>query len=154
MVIIYIFVKKLISVIKLKKRFKEAQKQEKGAKEILINNGYKVLDYQYEIVYKIYKDGEEIKIRITPDYIVKKNGKKYIAEVKTGMSTNIKNRHTRRQLMEYFYSGGMSTLLVDMDKKEIMEIKFKDKSRLWKKISVLFMIIIIGELTYIYFKFI
>lgn len=134
--LLWLFIKKMIVKISLKKRFDNAIKQEKEARNLLIENGYRVLDYQYEIVYNILKGDEKLKIRVTPDYVVKKNGKKYIVEVKTGMVANIKNRHTRRQILEYFYAGGLRTLLVDMNKKKIMEIKFEDKSKIWKRISI------------------
>lgn len=115
---------------KVKKRFKRANKLELDAKAYLKNKGYSIVDYQstYEHSYRI--DGEKQCTEIQPDYIVKKNGKKYVVEVKSGTSAiNIKNRNTRRQLLEYDYViENDGVFLLDMENRDLKLVQFKSKA--------------------------
>ncbi|NLK62610.1 MAG: hypothetical protein GX287_04070 [Fusobacteria bacterium] len=128
--ILIIFIKSEISKFKVKRNLKKGLLGEIKAANFLQKKGYKIISYQKEVRYNYNANGEEIEVRVRPDYIVKKNGKKYIAEVKTGefVSDFKKNSQTRRQLLEYdFAMDNYGTLLIDMEKDKIIKIEFKKK---------------------------
>ncbi|OQY08413.1 MAG: hypothetical protein B6I28_04770 [Fusobacteriia bacterium 4572_132] len=129
-----------------RKRKKKGMLGEKEAKPFLKSKGYKILDYQYELKYYFYANESKIKVKIRPDYIVKKGFKKYIAEVKTGITvTNPHNKATRRQLLEYYFAGDFDgILLVDMENKRIKTILFKNiRLEKTKKINEILIILLI-----------
>lgn len=114
----------------VKKRFERGNKLEVQAKKFLKSKGYSIIDYQstYEHLYKV--NGELQCAEIQPDYIVKKNGKKYIVEVKSGSTAiNASNRTTRRQLLEYDYVvENDGVFLLDMENRSLKLIEFKSKA--------------------------
>ncbi|MCU4173628.1 hypothetical protein J1N11_00975 [Marinilabiliaceae bacterium N1Y90] len=114
----------------VKKRFERGNKLELQAKKFLKSKGYTIVDYQssYEHRYKV--NGELQTAEIQPDYIVKKNGKKYIVEVKSGNTAiNASNRNTRRQLLEYDYVvENDGVFLLDMENRTLKLIQFKSKA--------------------------
>lgn len=115
---------------KVKKRFERGNKLELNAKAFLQNKGYDVVDYQSTYDHKYKVDGVENTATIQPDYIVKKKGKTYIVEVKSGTTAiSARNRHTRRQLLEYDYvieNDGI--FLLDMENQDLQFIQFKSKT--------------------------
>lgn len=47
-------------------------------------------------------DGEPVSVRVTADALLKRKGKRFVAEVKGGrQAAKLTNRATRRQLLEY-----------------------------------------------------
>lgn len=131
-------------------RIKKGLNAEREAEYFLKNKGYKILEYQPEFEYIFRADREEIRVKLRPDYIVKKNGKKYIAEVKCGeYASSLQSRDTRRQLMEYYFNLDFDGLfLVDMRDKKIIEIEFKSNAREEKEgklkfLKVIFLISVI-----------
>ena len=64
------------------------------------------------------------------DYLVKKRGKVYVVEVKSGEKTSyITNRETRRQMLEYYFAyQPKGILLLNMKNKSISEVKFQFKN--------------------------
>lgn len=116
-------------------RIKKGLRAEKDAEDFLKNRGYKIEAYQQEFEYLFKADGEEVTVKLRPDYIVKKNGKRYIAEVKCGeTASSLCSRDTRRQLMEYYFNLDFDGLfLVDMLGKKIIEIEFESRAKREKK---------------------
>ena len=101
------------------------QLAEKKAKKLLINNGYKILARHPIIKGKLLENKKKKNFFIKPDFLVKKDDIVYVAEIKTGKSASIKNRNTRRQLLEYTINlKSEKALLVDMDEKSIKLIEF------------------------------
>ena len=73
----------------------------------------------------MYLDGEPCESFVRADYIVKKGGKTYLAEVKTGKQANVHLPNVRRQLFEYqniFDTDGI--LFIDMNNYAIIEVSF------------------------------
>ena len=126
-------------------RIKKGLKAEKDAEDFLKNRGYKIEAYQPEFEYIFRADGEEIIVKLRPDYIVKKSGKKYIAEVKCGeYASSLYSKDTRRQLMEYYFNLDFDGLfLVDMRDKKIIEIEFESRAREEKEGKVKFLKVIL-----------
>ncbi len=116
---------------KIKKRIKKGLLGEQQAFKFLEKNNFKVLDAQVKLSHTFWVNNEKITIDISPDYLVKKKGKRYLVEVKTGESVgSMFNASTRRQVLEYAlinpYDG---ILLVNMIDKTIEEVRFSFKSR-------------------------
>ncbi len=133
---------------KVKKRFERGNKLELQAKSFLKSKGYTVVDYQSTYQHKYRVDGVTYTSEIEPDYIVKKKGKKYIVEVKSGTSAiSVRNRNTRRQLLEYDYVvENDGVFLLDMENRNLQLIEFKPKGekRANKLIKAIIILAIIG----------
>ena len=97
----------------------------------MIKNGYKIIKYHYRKQYDVKQNDDKIKINLEADYIVKRRGKRYIAEVKSGDSaTEIKNSSTRRQLLEYsLFIENDGLILVDMENQKLSRIEFPVDAR-------------------------
>lgn len=130
MYIVYIVKRAVISA-----RIKRGLKAEKEAVDFLSERGYKIEGYQQEFEYSFIADGEEVNVKLRPDYIVRKRSKRYIAEVKCGnYVSSLYSRETRRQLMEYYFNIDVDgILLVDMLNRNIIEVEFKSRIRLEKE---------------------
>jgi len=130
---------------KIKAQLKRGIKKEEEAKKFLIKNGYKIVSHNQNFSYYIKEDDSKIKITIETDYIVYKNNKKYIVEVKSGSeSPKITNRNTRRQILEYYsFIDNDGILLLNMENKRIAEIKFPNK--ITNKHSVVYILVAIIE---------
>ncbi|MCT4644065.1 MAG: CRISPR-associated protein Cas4 [Carboxylicivirga sp.] len=129
--------------LKIKKRFERADKLELQARSFLKSKGYSIVDYQSTYTHRYMVDGKVLEVDIQPDYIVKKGGKKYIVEVKSGHSaTSAQYRNTRRQLLEYDYVvENNGVFLLDMESRQLKLVQFKTKaekrsSRLIKAIII------------------
>ena len=101
------------------------KKGEQKAINILKKNNYEII-HEQEIIYGfLYENNKKIMYKIIPDFLVEKNGLRFLAEVKTGKSANIENRYTRRQLLEYSHLLNTKvSLLIDTDKEVIKKINF------------------------------
>lgn len=114
-----------------RKRFARGNKLELDAKSFLQNKGYTILDYQGTYEHHYLVDGVDHTATIQPDYMVKRKGKTYIVEVKSGTSAiSAQNRHTRRQLLEYDYViENDGVLLLDMENHHLQVIQFRTKAQ-------------------------
>jgi len=98
---------------------------EKTAEKWLKNNGFKIIDKQQSkpLVIKAGTVTHRYLIRI--DFLVKKSGRVYVVEVKSGSQNKISNRETRRQLLEYFLAyQPYGIILFDMEARKFSEIRF------------------------------
>ena len=84
---------------------------EDKAGEILADLGYAVIEQHPSVPYSWHLDGELMAVKATPDRLVKKNGKSYLVEVKTGAQANPKSAKTRRQMLEYYLYGDVDGVL-------------------------------------------
>lgn len=111
---------------KQQKRFKRGVKLEKKAAKFLNSKGFTVLGEQVEYKHTYYVNGEATTSNITIDYLVEKNEKVFVVEVKSGKSAiSIKNRNTRRQLLEYAVAIECDGVyLLDMENKTLGLVEF------------------------------
>ncbi|MCA9580850.1 MAG: hypothetical protein KC416_03590 [Myxococcales bacterium] len=107
-------------------RHRRAVAGERRAERLLRKGGYRILDRQVEHHWTVDVDGTATPIPLRADLLVSREGKRFIAEVKTGRrGTDIRSAATRRQLLEYrmaYDVGGV--LLVDMEHRKIVEVTF------------------------------
>lgn len=123
---LYLKIRSLINNRKAKKRSFISIRAEKKAERWLQRNGFQVLERQQSrpLIIQAGKISHHYSIRT--DFLVKKGGKKYIVEVKSGQkNSHITDKDTRRQLLEYFLAyQSYGIILFDMEHQKFSEIKF------------------------------
>lgn len=126
---------KILRKKRLRKRMNRARKAEGRALKFLNASGYEILDVQKRVPFVTFVDGKPYKNSIQADYVVTKDGLRYVVEVKTGEeATQVTNTQTRRQLLEYYLiyrPDGI--LLLDMESQVIREVNFQVDLPLWSK---------------------
>lgn len=112
---------------KLQVKLSNARKAEIQAVKILQKAGYEIIDTQKRVQVKTKIDGVNYTNTIIADLIVKKKGKTFLVEVKTGKQTdNITAPHIRRQLLEYFLVfKPHGLILLDMADKKMHRFEFE-----------------------------
>ena len=104
---------------------RKGRKGEGIAVKLLNQEGYEIIDKQITFPGFLFENNKKIEFLVKPDFIVEKNGEKFIAEVKTGAVALIQNRNTRRQILEYSHLNQNKTvLLVDIENRKIKKIDF------------------------------
>ena len=90
---------------------------EAGAFALLEREGYAVLERQVPGSWTVRADGEPVTFGLRADYLVAREGRRYIAEVKTGrLAPRLSHGPTRRQLLEYSAAFDVhGVILVDAD---------------------------------------
>lgn len=112
--------------IRIKRMLANAKKAEKDAIYLLKQHGYEIIGIQVKKNIVTYINGRANPGYVKVDFIVKKNRKKYIVEVKTGQQTRATQSLVRRQLLEYFLVfNPYGVLLLDMERKKIQTIEFE-----------------------------
>lgn len=109
-----------------RRRSARAIRGEADAERLLIRRGFTILDRQLCLDWAIACDGDEHLVELRADLLVERDGRHYIAEVKTGDSAPlITNAATRRQLLEYCIAYQVdAVLLVDVEADRVSEISF------------------------------
>jgi hypothetical protein len=107
---------------------------EVGARALLERAGYAVLEHQVEGSWTVRADGEAVTFGLRADYLVLREGRRYVAEVKTGrLAPRLSHGPTRRQLLEYSAAFDVhGVLLVDADVETITHVEvdlFADRAR-------------------------
>ena len=100
---------------------RRAQSGENRAEKLLAQRGYTILDAQVRRPVVMSVDGERVESFIKADYLVRKDGRDFLVEVKTGKQANVRLPNVRRQLFEY-----QNILFIDMNKYDIIEVAFDD----------------------------
>ena len=147
-VVFYKF-QKIFKFRQRRKRLEKGERAEETGLKLLRQEGFRVIAAQQNLECVLHIDGEVKTYTLRPDAYVVKNGKTYLAEIKSGsVAPDPLFKDTRRQLLEYYYCGNCDgVLLVNTEKRQIQEIEFKKKSVfLTKKRSLrsFFLGIIIG----------
>ncbi len=107
-------------------RQRHAKRGEARAEQLLRARGFDVVDRQVAGAWTLRVDGEPVHAAVRADLLVRRRGRTYVAEVKTGRRvTDPRFPATRRQLLEYalvFQPDGV--LLVDVDAGLIRQVDF------------------------------
>jgi hypothetical protein len=98
---------------------------EEGALSLLERGGYVVLDRQVPGSWTVRANGEKVTFGLRADYLVAREGRRYIAEVKTGrLAPRLSHGPTRRQLLEYSAAFDVhGVILVDADAETITHVE-------------------------------
>jgi hypothetical protein len=149
LVFIFIIGYKLNSYISKKRNLKKIKRGillEEKAADFLIKHNYSINSHHQKFEYSLIDNNQKIKINLESDYIVTKNNKTYLVEVKSGDNTaNIQYAPTRRQILEYFFATNFDGyLLLDMNKEEIHEIEFPYKKATEKNTALSTVLIFVG----------
>ena len=110
----------------LSSRFRRARQGESQARELLEAQGYAVIASQAVQSYILTVDGAELQVPLRADYLVTRDGLRYVAEVKTGTyAPQIRTGGTRRQLLEYRVAFDVDgVLLVDAEGQRVHVVRF------------------------------
>ena len=83
-------------------RSRRAVRGERDAEKLLRRMGYRILARQVEERWAPTLDGDPSEIALRADLLVGREGRRFVAEVKTGeVAPSIQSAATRRQLLEY-----------------------------------------------------
>lgn len=117
---------RLLDRARRRRRARHASHGEYRAERLLRARGFKIVDRQVNRPWALLINGRKRQFNLRADLIVKKRGRRYVAEVKTGSHVaSIHHGPTRRQLLEYshaFETDGV--LLVEVDSAAVQEIWF------------------------------
>jgi hypothetical protein len=109
-----------------RERNARGRRGEDRAAQLLTAAGYEIVARQQRTSYALRDGDKELRVGLSFDFVVEKDGKQCVAEVKTGaLGTQLKHAETRRQLLEYqLASGGAEVLLVDPERERISPVSF------------------------------
>jgi hypothetical protein len=98
---------------------------EERAAALLERAGFAVLERQVPGSWTLRADGEPVTFGLRADYLVMREGRRYIAEVKTGrLAPRLSHGPTRRQLLEYRAAFDVhGVILVDADVETITHVE-------------------------------
>ena len=106
-------------------RKRTGKRGETKAIKLLAKHGYKIVQSQVTLPGHLYVDDDRMDFDIRPDYLVERDGVRYLAEVKTGGAAKVGNISTRRQLLEYARLASTDTIvLVDATTSTVSKIRF------------------------------
>lgn len=113
------------------RRARRSLRGEKRAASLLRSHGYRVHDAQLSITYHPRLAGESWPVALRADYLVSRQGKQYVAEVKTGeRAPSLAHPPTRRQLLEYSVAFEVDgVLLVDVEAGLVQLVEFPGRTR-------------------------
>jgi hypothetical protein len=104
---------------------------ERGAVTLLERAGYAVLEDQVAGSWTVRADGAPVTFGLRADYLVARDGRRYIAEVKTGrLAPRLSHGPTRRQLLEYSAAFDVhGVILVDADAETVTHVDLEPFAR-------------------------
>lgn len=93
---------------------------------LLTAAGFAIVDRQARHALPVDVDGERYDAGLRCDYLVERDGERWVAEVKTGQDApSLANPATRRQLLEYQVAyGAVGVALVDATAGVVHEVRF------------------------------
>jgi len=111
---------------RLRRRSYRALDAEAWAARALARAGYAVVGSQVRASYELFIDGRPMSVALRADYVVRRRGRTFVAEVKSGeLAPCLETATTRRQLLEYRVAFDVDgVLLVDADARTIHEVTF------------------------------
>jgi Holliday junction resolvase len=112
-----------------RKRFERGLQLETDAAHFLKKKGFSIIGSQVIYYHHYLVNGEQRSNKLILDYLAKKDGKKYIIEVKSGKEAiSLNDKNSRRQLIEYdlvIENDGL--ILLDMENEILQYVKFHSK---------------------------
>lgn len=123
---LWVWIRNGLKRLAMERRFAHGAEGEKAARTLLVRSGFTIEGAQVAGGYVLAIDGAPVEISLRADYLVSKNGARYVAEVKTGdVAPRIETAATRRQLLEYQHAFDVDgILLVDAEARRISRVDF------------------------------
>ena len=102
------------------------QAGERRAEQLLRAQGYRVRARHVAGSYAVQVDGDVENIPLIADFIVERDGQRWVAEVKTGkQAPRVGHADTRRQMLEYQLAFEVpGVLLVDAEANRVHQVRF------------------------------
>ncbi len=109
-----------------RRRSRIAVEGEVAAERVVQRMGYEIVDRQARTQWRVTVDGEPLDVDLRADLLLRRGGKSYVADVKTGdKAPRLTSAATRRQLLEYRCAYDVNgVLLIDMTKGRIRHVEF------------------------------
>lgn len=116
---------------RVRRRFRRGARGQRKARGFLQRRGFEILAEEYELEAHLEVDGELHPYQVRVDYLVRRGGRVYGVEVKTGSrAPDPLHRPTRRQLLEYSQLLDEDGLyLLDMEQRRLMRVRFRGPRR-------------------------
>lgn len=93
---------------------------------LLERRGFKLVERQALAEVVVEVDGEAQVFTVRADALVEREGRRFVAEIKSGESATVTSRATRRQLLEYAFAFGVDeVLLVDPGEGRVSRVRFR-----------------------------
>lgn len=110
----------------LRRRRERGAAGEVRAEALLTGLGYAVVGRQVTARYGLDVDGDPLDVALRADYVVERDDRRFVAEVKTGrLAPRLDTPATRRQLLEYRVAFDVSgVLLVDAESGDVRTVTF------------------------------
>ena len=110
-----------------RRRARHAVSGERTAERLLLQAGFTIVDRQVGHRWLIAVDDDTITAGVRCDYLVARDGERWVAEVKTGQGApRLDNPATRRQLLEYQVAyDAAGVVLVDADAGTLRAVRFE-----------------------------
>lgn len=108
------------------RRLRRARAAEDRAAVLLERLGYDIVGAEVGGSYDVHVDGRPVRIDLRADYVVERDAKRFVAEVKSGAAApSIGTSATRRQLLEYRVAFDVDgVLLVDGETERTHAVEF------------------------------
>jgi hypothetical protein len=112
--------------MRLRSQAKRSLRAEAWAAELLRAEGYRLVGAQVAGSYELWIDGRRHTVLLRADYVVERDRRRFVAEVKSGKAApSLDTAATRRQLLEYRVAFAVDgVLLVDGETGFIHEVVF------------------------------
>jgi hypothetical protein len=116
---------RLVDSRRRKRRARRAMAGEDDSEALLEEAGYEILGRQVAGALTLRVDGADARFDLRADFVVGRDGERFVAEVKTGeRAPRIEYAPTRRQLLEYMLAYEVSgVILVDADAGELILVE-------------------------------
>jgi hypothetical protein len=110
----------------LRRQTERARHGEVRAEALLRAAGYAIVARQAVGSWTVHADGAPFAVDLRADYLVSRDRRRFVAEVKTGrLAPRLETAATRRQLLEYRFAFDVDgVLLVDADTERVSSIEF------------------------------
>jgi hypothetical protein len=106
-----------------------AQGGERNARRWLETNGFSVREEQSTLHARMMVDGVISEFDVCADYVVERNGRRGIVEVKTGDAAHPTARSTRRQIFEYAALFDADVYVLDANRQRLHAVTFETVGR-------------------------
>lgn len=115
---------------RFRRRVRRGLHGQERARSLLERSGYEVLAQEHPASGEVEVDGRAMPYTVRVDYLVRRKGRTFGVEVKTGArAPDPMHRATRRQLLEYSRLLDVDgLLLLDMEARRLMEVRFPHRT--------------------------